>query len=60
MTVVKWDLEILMPFPSIMPSLCCRKYRFNLESHTEHTVENLTEHYNVEKDKTFATQELIF
>lgn len=22
MTVVKWDSEILMPFPSIMPSLC--------------------------------------
>lgn len=30
MTVVKWDSEILMPFPSIMPSLCCHRHCFNL------------------------------
>lgn len=38
MTVVKWDLEILMPFPSIMPSLCCHRYCFNLEDLIEYTV----------------------
>lgn len=38
MTVVKWDLKILMPFPSIMPSLCCHRYCFSLENLTEHIV----------------------